>query len=273
VKPAIVQSVFDFAMREINALEQRIVKAEDDADAMLWEQARQVVEQLDAGLTQRKLAKQWINVRDGEPYSHVHVHRTAQVLKRYFKVTPRPRFRDAYNEITNAPAKDKLAVHHSSDTPEHYTPAEIVELVIACLGAIDVDPCSNPGTPNVPASTHYTADDDGLTRTWHGRVYMNPPYGDAIDAWVEKLCAEHRAGRVSEALALLPARIDTQWFRRLRDYCCCFIEGRLTFGGNTDPAPFPSVVVYLGDDIGKFFHHFQAIGDIWQRIEPGMFGE
>ena len=61
---ALVQSVFDYAIREINALETRIVTAEDDADAMLWEQARQVVEQLEAdgGPSQRQLAKQWINV-------------------------------------------------------------------------------------------------------------------------------------------------------------------------------------------------------------------
>ena len=71
---ALVQSVFDFALREINALEDRIVRAEDDADAMLWEQAQHVVAQLDAGLTQRQLAAQWINARTGEPYSVAHVN-------------------------------------------------------------------------------------------------------------------------------------------------------------------------------------------------------
>ena len=101
---AIIMSVFDSAIREINALEVHIVTAEDDADAMLWRQAEHVVEQLNAGLSQRKLAEQWINVRDRDKksYSHVHVHRTAVVFERYFKVTPRPRFRDAYNAITNA---------------------------------------------------------------------------------------------------------------------------------------------------------------------------
>lgn len=51
---AIVESVFEHGLREINALDVRIARCEDDADAMLWEQARQVVEQLDAGLTQRE---------------------------------------------------------------------------------------------------------------------------------------------------------------------------------------------------------------------------
>jgi DNA N-6-adenine-methyltransferase (Dam) len=269
-RAAIVQSTFDFAMREINALEQCIMKAEDDADAMLWDQARQVVAQLEAGVSQRQLATQWINVRTGEPYSQMHVSYTARLFREKFTFQPRPRFRDAYNEIANS----KIGVHLSSETSEHYTPAEIVTAVVACLEGIDLDPCSNTGdSPNVPARQHYSTADDGLRQPWSGKVYMNPPYGETIEKWVTKLCDEHEQGAVTEAIALLPARPDTQWFHRLRNYLCCFIEGRLTFLGNEDPAPFPSALFYLGSDLGKFYHHFQGFGDIWQRIEPGMFAD
>ena len=216
MNPALVQTVFDFAIREINALEQRIVQAEDDADAMLWQQAEQVIAQLDAGLSQRDLARQWINVRTGEPYSQMHVSYVRQVVEKFTFQVPRPRFREAYNEIANA---KKLAV----------------------------------------------------PQPWHGRVFMNPPYGHEIEPWIEKLSAEHETGNVSEAIALVPGRVDTQWFKRMRDYVCCFVEGRLTFIGNTASAPFPSVLVYFGEDIGKFYHHVIAIGDVWQRIEPPMF--
>lgn len=271
-KAAIVQSAFDFAMREINALETRIVTAEDDADGMLWEQARQVVEQLKT-TSLRQLASQWINARTGKPYKHMHVQFVAKVYSQLYSATPRPRFRDAYNTLAHA-RNLKLKVHHSSESVEHYTPPEIIEAVVACLGSIDLDPCSNGGKkPHVPARRHYTIKDDGLSKEWGGSVYMNPPYGDEIEAWVTKLCDEHAAGRAVEAIALLPARPDTQWFRKLRDYVCCFVEGRLTFLGNEDPAPFPSAVFYLGDDYGKFYSHFKDIGDIWQRLEPGMFGE
>lgn len=266
MKPAIVQSVFDFALREINALEQRIVKAEDDADAMLWEQAGQVVKQVAAGLSQRALARQWINARTGESYSQSHVRNTRAVVTEYLNTQPRPRFRDAYNRMANA-MTDKLAVHHSSETPEHYTPPLIIERVLACFGTIDLDPCANRGTPVVPAKKRFTAVQDGLAQTWHGRVYMNPPYGAEIDAWIEKLCAEHQSGHVKEAIALVPGRIDTQWFKRLRNGVCCFIEGRLTFVGNDDPAPFPSIAVYLGPSAARFSRAFADLGDLWRRVD------
>lgn len=167
-----------------------------------------------------------------------------------------------------------MAIHFSSESPEHYTPQSVIAAAIACMGAIDLDPCSNShDAPNVPAARHYTVTDDGLNQSWGGRVYMNPPYGREIGAWVEKLELEHRNGEVTAAIALVPARTDTQWFRRLRDYPVCFVTGRLTFVGNSDPAPFPSAIFYLGDDIGAFYDAFSGMGDIWQRIEPGMFAE
>jgi len=162
----------------------------------------------------------------------------------------------------------KMAVHFSSRTAEHYTPEIIIAATLACLGEIDLDPCSDGGEPpNIPARTHYTAGDDGLAHPWHGRVYMNPPYGREIGDWVEKLCTEHEAGRVTEAVALLPSRTDTQWWRRLREYPVCFVQGRLTFVGSQDPAPFPSAAFYLGPDVARFCRAFRHLGDIYRRIE------
>ena len=89
----------------------------------------------------------------------------------------------------------------------------------------------------------------------------------SIDKWVAKLCEEYKARRVTEAIALVPARTDTQWFGCLRDYPVCFIRGRLTFIGNTESAPLPSAVVYLGPRaVGTFIQAFAPHGDVWQRV-------
>lgn len=167
-----------------------------------------------------------------------------------------------------------MAVLFSSETPEHYTPRHILDAAIECLGSIDLDPCAEThDSPNVPAAQHFTREDDGLARSWQGRVYLNPPYGTEIGKWVEKLCSEHERGNVVYAIALLPARPDTAWFRRLRDYPVCFVAGRLTFIGNEAPAPFPSAIFYLGEDTGGFCRVFGSIGDIYQRAYLDVDGQ
>lgn len=175
------------------------------------------------------------------------------------------------NILTPDRPKSAMAVHFSSESPEHYTPSVIIEAAIACMGGIDLDPCSNSKeTPNVPAATHYTREDDGLTQEWRGCVYMNPPYGREIDEWIAKLVSEYEAGNVTEAIALVPSRTDTQWWQRLREYHVCLVSGRLKFIGNNDSAPFPSAVFYLGQNIGRFVYAFEELGDIWRRTVRGV---
>ncbi len=170
-------------------------------------------------------------------------------------------------EPTPAPA-NRLAVHYSSENAEHYTPDPIWHAAQKLMGSIDLDPCSNSHSqPNIPATRHYTAQDNGLRQYWTGNVYMNPPYGPAIGDWITKLVEAHTAGDVPQAIALIPARVDTKWWQLIRDYPVCFVTGRLTFKGNDSGAPFPSAIVYLGNNIYSFVREFSPIGDIWSRIQ------
>lgn len=170
--------------------------------------------------------------------------------------------------------KHKMSVHFSSESPEHYTPTLVIAAAVDCMGAIDLDPCSNSkDSPNVPALDHYTAADNGLSMPWFGRVYMNPPYGREIGDWVSKLRREYENGNTTEAIALVPARTDTQWFRSLDCFACCYVAGRLTFIGNDDPAPFPSAIFYLGEDMQKFYHAFRHMGTIKIELDEGWFTE
>lgn len=185
-----------------------------------------------------------------------------------FSETPVRELREIVREVrADAPSvQPSMAVHYSSETPEWYTPPELIACVVATLGRIDLDPCSNVGRPNVPAASHFTVDHDGLSLPWSGLVYMNPPYGDGIGRWVEKLRAEYLAGNVTAAIALVPARTDTAWFAALRDGAICFVRGRLRFSGHQNSAPFPSAAVYFGPDAAAFVAAFQSTGDVWTRL-------
>ena len=113
----------------------------------------------------------------------------------------------------------------------------------------------------MPALVHFTREDDGLSRPWSGRVYLNPPYGKGIGPWIEKVREEHEAGRVTAAVVLVKAATDTRWFRVLSErYPRCEVAGRLRFSGCKDPAPFPSVLFYLGDEVQRFAGVFGRFG-------------
>lgn len=183
-----------------------------------------------------------------------------------FNPAPRP-VEQLIDEVKQE-VKPRLNVHFTSDTDEWYTPSEIVKGVFELWGSISLDPCSNSKEkPNIPAGTHYTKADDGLSQEWFGRVYVNPPYGRVIQEWTDKAADEYEAGNLEAAILLVPARTDTAWMARLRAYPRCFVRGRLKFSNSPDAAPFPSCVVYLGPDESRFARVFSQFGDVYKLIE------
>jgi len=158
----------------------------------------------------------------------------------------------------------------SSKTPEWYTPESQVKLALRAMGVerFDLDPCSptqTGGGTYVPAKVYYTKELDGLAQQWHGTVWMNPPYGREIVMWTTKLCQEYSAGRVTEAVALVPSRSDTNWFQNTLSVsgCLVFIAGRIKFispDGIKSSATFPSTVFYFGPNRDRFSEVYEAMG-------------
>lgn len=98
--------------------------------------------------------------------------------------------------------------------------------LIDALGAFDLDPCGAPG--HATAAEVWTPEEvgDGLSLPWSGRVWMNPPYGNAMPAWLERM-AEHGWGTT-----LIFARTETAAFQDfVWPYATAilFLRGRLTF--------------------------------------------
>ncbi len=150
------------------------------------------------------------------------------------------------------------------------TPPELLEALYPVVGGtFDLDPCSpvrgSPGAP-VRAKARYTAEDDALSRPWRARtIFVNPPYGRELGAWMAKARDEHLSGRAGLIVALVPARTDTRWWHAsiAGKADVWLLRGRLAFGDGRMPAPFPSAVVAWGAterhraDIGV------AFGDAW----------
>ena len=151
----------------------------------------------------------------------------------------------------------------TSASVEWYTPEVVLRAVTETLGTIDLDPCADDAR-SVPARAYYTEADNGLGHQWSGRVYMNPPYGRGIIAWTTKLRDELHRCWVTEAIALLPARVDTRWWQELAPPLVCFLRGRLTFSGHEQSAPFPSAAAYFGRYPEAFRSAFRPLGLIYQ---------
>lgn len=85
---------------------------------------------------------------------------------------------------------------------EWYTPKNLVD----SLGVFDLDPCAPINRLWDTAKTHYNKLDDGLSKDWFGRVWLNPPY-DSLAAWIQRL-SDHGNG-----IALVFNRTETVYFK------------------------------------------------------------
>jgi hypothetical protein len=109
------------------------------------------------------------------------------------------------------------------------TPPEI----LAALGEFDLDPAGAlPGCPLPPTAREIWRGPeidgrDGLAEPWHGRVWLNPPYGRGhVDRFMAKL-AEHGHGT-----ALVNASTSSPWWERSVASSCsalCFLGERVSF--------------------------------------------
>lgn len=109
-------------------------------------------------------------------------------------------------------------VSHKGKTNTWLTPLELVN----SLGVFDIDPCGFPG--HKTAETLFCLpEDNGLEMDWHGRIWLNPPYGKDQRLWLEKL-KHHGNG-----IALVFARLETKWIQPFIADGFFQLEGRVSF--------------------------------------------
>ena len=156
----------------------------------------------------------------------------------------------------------------NTSNDEWSTPEEYIELARQVLGTINTDPASNEFAQlTVQADTFYTIDDNGLSKPWHGKVWLNPPYSRSkLKKFALKLLEEMEVGQCTGAIVLTLASTDTEWFHALADKASaiCFTRGRVKFirpDGSVGNSPTSGhVFFYFGDDVNSFRTVFSSIG-------------
>jgi hypothetical protein len=128
----------------------------------------------------------------------------------------------------------------------HLTPRWILD----ALGPFDCDPAAASPRPWDCASVNFSETDDGLSRVWRGRCWLNPPYDRrGVKRWIQRL-AEHGHGT-----ALLHARCETDWFAMCWQHASgiLFMRTRIKFcrpDGSEQPhnSGAPPVLVAFGEE-------------------------
>lgn len=171
------------------------------------------------------------------------------------------------------PAKEVMreAVHNhraqGTGENEWYTPQEHIERAREVLGDFDLDPATSElANEAVRAARIFTIEDDGLTKEWGGRVWMNPPYSQPhIAQFMDKLATEYESGNVTEAIALTHNYTDTAWFHRGAKACdaICFTRGRIGFVNPEGKRAAPTqgqAFFYFGNNVSGFAEAFAEVG-------------
>lgn len=150
---------------------------------------------------------------------------------------------------------------------EWYTPDTYIELARQVLGEIDLDPATSVHAQKlIRASKFYDEASDGLSRHWHGRVWLNPPFAQpAIEHFVLKMVSEYEAKRVKAAVMLTHNYTDTAWFHEAASAATaiCFTRGRVKFYKPNGEVAAPTqgqAFFYFGRSPAKFQTVFAPIG-------------
>lgn len=131
-------------------------------------------------------------------------------------------------------------------TDEWYTPKELID----SLGEFELDPCAPVNPLWKTASIMYNKNDDGLSKEWKGRVWLNPPYSrPLIEKFIKKM-AEHNNG-----IALLYNRCDSNMFQDIifaKAKAMLFMRHRIKFykqDGTLGGSPgCGSILIAFGDN-------------------------
>jgi len=166
----------------------------------------------------------------------------------------------------------------SNETFEYYTPAEYLQAAREVMGSIDLDPASCAEANRlVQATEFYTEQQNGLSLSWFGRVWLNPPYckngnGQSNQAiWSRRLIREYQLGHVTEAILLVKSALGYKWFEEdLWDYWpVCFARERVSFvkadGSSDGKSKQGSALFYFGTNTERFREVFSEFGRIWDK--------
>ena len=159
----------------------------------------------------------------------------------------------------------KPHVSNNSGENEWYTPEQYIVSARKAMGSIDLDPASSEiANRTVKAFQFFSMEDNGLSKEWHGNIWMNPPYSQPlISQFIEKLVSNNS---YKQAVVLVNNATETTWGQQLIEAssAICLHKGRIRFvspNGELGQSPLQGqMICYIGSNPENFIKEFNQYG-------------
>lgn len=159
---------------------------------------------------------------------------------------------------------------------DYFTPPEIIDAARKAMGGIDLDAASHWAANRVHKIPNYfTATRSAMDHDWHGRVWLNPPYGNN-GPWFDRALKYLGSGDVEQMCMLSPVWAFTTAVAAefmARHTAMVLLSPTPKFWGNEagkTGTNNPHAVVYLGDRVEEFRDAFSFNDNICMRIDSRM---
>lgn len=157
-------------------------------------------------------------------------------------------------------------INQTSGKTAYFTPKAITVRASFAMGGIDLDPASCPAANLIiGAKWFWTKDDNGLSKSWHGKVWMNHPFSREGNAkWINKLVEEYECGNIEQACCITFACTSEKWYQPLLKQPLCFLYPRTNYldehGQKVVGVTKGSTVAYFGRNVNEFVYYFSQLG-------------
>ena len=153
-------------------------------------------------------------------------------------------------------------INQDSGEQEYYTPDFIVEACRKTMGSIDLDPFSSAkANLTVGAKRYFTKDDDGFSKDWFGKVFVNHPFSRENNKKIfHKAIQECSKGNADCVMLITYASTSEAWFRPSLDFPQCYLYGRTNYylpdGTVKRSVTKGSCITLISDGYNSYVHKF-----------------